>query len=307
MTVVACIGGLTLDHVRTASATSGPYPGGNALYAAVGVALAGGTPLMQAVIGEDFPEQIMDRLVSAGLDVSGVERVRGPSFHVLLDVASDPRQISYLPTSGRNDVLDPTPPRRLNASIDAAHIAAIPTQSQQAWANRLQADRVPFTLDTVFIRNEIEPCAEDLLSLAATATAFMPSVEDLSALWPGISPHRGAADLSRRTQRTVVVTCGAAGAVGCDQGTLVTMPAYPVESVDSTGAGDAYCGAFASAVSQGHGLVDAMALASACASVVVESFGAEHGLNEEARRLATSRAAELKKLASEEPRHAAEF
>ncbi|TXN31466.1 ribokinase [Lacisediminihabitans profunda] len=73
----------------------------------------------------------------------------------------------------------------------------------------------------------------------------------------------------------VVVTLGSAGAVLYDRGAeLVRVAAPRVTAVDTTGAGDTFCGAFAAAIADGREYEDAARFATAAAALSVQSIGA---------------------------------
>jgi ribokinase len=74
----------------------------------------------------------------------------------------------------------------------------------------------------------------------------------------------------------VVVTLGAAGAVVARRGSEpVPVPGVPARVVvDTTGAGDTFCGAFAAARARGLDAVEATQVACAAASISVERPGA---------------------------------
>lgn len=74
----------------------------------------------------------------------------------------------------------------------------------------------------------------------------------------------------------VVVTLGAAGArLERRDGASLIVPAPRVDAVDTTGAGDTFCGVFGATLARGHDDLTALRLASAAASVAVERAGAQ--------------------------------
>ena len=76
----------------------------------------------------------------------------------------------------------------------------------------------------------------------------------------------------------VVITLGEKGLIwrrGQDRGAL---PAFPINAIDTTGAGDAFHGAFAAAVSSGMNWLDVLRYASAAGSLCCTKIGARSGL-----------------------------
>ena len=110
-----------------------------------------------------------------------------------------------------------------------------------------------------------------------------------------------ATRLSQWTGAIVIVTLGAKGAICCLAATEETRPALahlppfsmrvsaaplrgPGGATDTTGAGDAFAGAFAASVARGGSLGDALREASACGAATCEAYGARSGALEEAVR-----------------------
>ena len=77
---------------------------------------------------------------------------------------------------------------------------------------------------------------------------------------------------------TVVVTLGADGAILVSGGDAVVLPAPPVEVVDTTGAGDAFCGAIAEALARGVAIDEATARAVHAGSLATTRRGAQPSL-----------------------------
>ena len=77
---------------------------------------------------------------------------------------------------------------------------------------------------------------------------------------------------------TVVGTLGADGALLVAGGDVVVLPAPPVEAVDTTGAGDAFCGAIAEALARGVAIDEATARAVHAGSLATTRRGAQPSL-----------------------------
>ena len=76
----------------------------------------------------------------------------------------------------------------------------------------------------------------------------------------------------------MVVTLGAAGALArCGEG-FIESPAYGVEAIDTTGAGDVFRGAFVWAVLQGWDVAAVLEAANAAAAMSCRALGAQGGL-----------------------------
>lgn len=86
--------------------------------------------------------------------------------------------------------------------------------------------------------------------------------------------------LSKRYGIDVIFTLGKRGAVLYEQAAdkVTHIPAKEVEAVETTGAGDAFVGALAHALSEGKSLVDACHFATECSAVTVQGVGAQQAM-----------------------------
>jgi ribokinase len=93
--------------------------------------------------------------------------------------------------------------------------------------------------------------------------------------------------LITRGGQNVVVTLGAAGARIVGPDTSLTIPGRRAAVLDTTGAGDCFCGVMAAALSEGASLDAAVSIANAAAAISTEHAGASAPAD--LRQLATSR------------------
>ena len=95
-----------------------------------------------------------------------------------------------------------------------------------------------------------------------------------------VSNHAGSVEqcLERIQVPCVVVTLGSRGACARVDGQIVKQPAFPVTPVDTTGAGDTFCGAFVAALSQGQDVANALRQASAAGALACTKPGAQSSI-----------------------------
>lgn len=116
--------------------------------------------------------------------------------------------------------------------------------------------------------------------LLAATDWLAPNETEFAAIFGGEPRGDGAAARIKGAAATsgtkLTVTLGSAGAVIALPGEeLITIPAPEANVVDTTGAGDAFLGAFAFALASGLTPVEAAKLSVACASASVERLGTQ--------------------------------
>ncbi len=115
------------------------------------------------------------------------------------------------------------------------------------------------------------------------AVDYLVCSEKFARQWLGEdAPERALAGLAERSP-AVVVTLGERGLIWRKGGESGAMPAFPVEVVDTTGAGDAFHGAFAAALAAGLDWPDILRLASAAGALCCEVLGARPGIPDRKR------------------------
>ena len=137
---------------------------------------------------------------------------------------------------------------------------------------------------TVLNPAPVQELSDELLGLV---TYLTPNAGEVAAL-TGIevsdldSGRRAAARLCERGVGTVIITLGEEGALVYDGATAVHFEAFPIEVIDTTGAGDAFNGALAVGLSAGGSLEQVIPLASAAAALTCTRRGAQDALPDRA-------------------------
>ena len=101
--------------------------------------------------------------------------------------------------------------------------------------------------------------------------------EFLSSI-PADSPEnirKAASVLLDKGIETVIITLGKGGSYIAQKGSSEMVPAYEVDAVDSTAAGDIYCGSLCTALVEGKTMAEAVRFASAAAAISVTRLGAQ--------------------------------
>ena len=105
---------------------------------------------------------------------------------------------------------------------------------------------------------------------------FIPNEHELEQFTPDIDGDylTRAKHLVYQGIKHVIVTLGEHGSLYVDDKQSISIEPYKVHSVDTTAAGDSYCGAFVTALSQGKDVIEAMKFASKASSITVTRKGA---------------------------------
>jgi ribokinase len=201
-------------------------PGG-AGTTAVGLARLGLAAAVVAPLGDDVAGRTLRTLLEAeGVRCAGAASVRTP-VTVVLPLGGDRAMITYEPP----------------ARVDWELVARLTPRAVVAAADQLEL--VPGRLATYAVVGELEA---DLLERRVPqrlerAHAILLNASEALRITDGSEPEAAALSLAELVE-TVVVSCGADGAVAASGGELVTARAPAVEARDTTGAGDLLVAAY---------------------------------------------------------------
>ena len=85
----------------------------------------------------------------------------------------------------------------------------------------------------------------------------------------------GRSEILKKTEGILIVTLGSHGYEICNNKGSKVFPCYKVSAVDTTGAGDTFCGGIAASLSRGQSIEQAASFASAAASLACTKLGAQ--------------------------------
>lgn len=264
------------------------YGGGKGANQGVAVARSGVATVMLGAVGRDaFGEQRLaalraDRIVTDWIEVA--EDVASGVALIIVDDSGENR-IVYVP--GATLTVGPDAARR---AVRAAHPSSV-----------LATLELPIPTLRVLFEEAVTIGARVVLNAAPGPRAgaeLLPHVDVLIANEVEARQLSGTADTVSDWQaiglqligmgpRAVILTLGAAGAVVIDGGELTHLAPPPVTVVDTTGAGDAFCGAFAAAVARGESMSDAARRGVVAGSLATTKAGAQPSIptDEEIMRL----------------------
>lgn len=252
--------------------------GGKGANQAVGAARAGGDVWFVNCVGDDaFGPLVKDNLRQAGVHVDYVTEQRGTASGAALVMVGGAGENYLSVAPGANYKLTPDMIRALAPMLQDA--AMVLLQYEITPESLYAAIDVCFELGKPVMFNlaPARPLDESVLSRIAYLVVNETEAEFLCGFAVD-SPDRvteAARALLRKGAKNVVLTLGAGGVFLASGDGCRHVPAFRVQAVDTTAAGDVFCGALAVALVEGQPLAGAVRFASAAAAISVTRLGAQ--------------------------------
>ncbi len=253
--------------------TFGTYLGGKGLNQAVAARRMGADVALIGRVGaDDFGTRILEALRDEGIDTTFIEADRQEPTGTAVILVEESGENSIVVIPGANGVLTPADIDRAADVIRSATVLLL--QLEVPLTTTLHAAQLARAADTTVI---LTPAPAQRLppALFAATDVLVPNAIEVAQVLDTIaSPTEAAHALLGQGCRAVVVTLGAQGALLVTPDAEQSIAAFPVQAVDTVGAGDAFAGALAASLAQGHDLTTALRYASAAGALAVTQAGA---------------------------------
>jgi ribokinase len=255
--------------------------GGKGANQALAARRLGGEVRMIGCVGDDADgRRIRESLTAAGIGVEGlVATADAATGTALITVDAQGRnQIAVAPGANHSLTIDMAEP--FAASIAWADVVACQLETPLPVVRWALGEARRHEVATILNPAPVQPLDPDILS----HVDFLTPNEHEAARLTGLavdsleSAREAAGRLLASGAGAVLITLGEGGVLACHGYTAIHFPAFSVEVVDTTAAGDAFNGALALGLAAGGTLEQAIPLASAAAALACTKRGAQDSL-----------------------------
>jgi len=241
-------------------------PGGKGANQAVAVAKLGGNVKLIGCIGQDtFGAELKQHLMNQGVDVSNVEPVTQSTATATITVYNGDNSIIVIPAA--------------NNAVTAQYV-----QSKEAViaASDIVIVQLEIPLEAVLKAVEIAKANGATVILNPAPIQSLPAklIQQVDYITPNeheqvlLREQHSAEDIEGK----LIVTKGSEGVSIIQDGMEINIPAFKIDVVDTTGAGDSFNGGLAVALSRGMSLKEACEYGSAVAALSITKLGAQTGM-----------------------------
>jgi len=268
---IGVVGSINLDLVASGASLPAPgetvtgarfakHPGGKGANQALAARRLGGDVIMTGCVGDDeLADAALSLLREDGVDLSHIRVVEEETTGVALIAVSEAGENQIVVASGAN------------ALVNASDVSRLPDCDAVLCQLEVPVDAVMAAFD------QIKGLFAVNLAPATDIPDRLLKGADLIIVNSGEAAFYGEALLENTG--LVVVTLGGDGAKLYQGGKVrAHVPAFAVEVIDTTGAGDTFSGALVLALAEGQSPEDALRFASAASALAVTKAGAQPSL-----------------------------
>jgi sugar/nucleoside kinase (ribokinase family) len=272
---VLVVGTVAFDSIETPFGSAERILGGSAAYFALGASFF--TPVrVVGVIGRDFPQEYIDLFTKRNIDIEGLRKERGETFHWRGRYHED---INVRDTLELHlNVLAGFVPHLPERYRDAEYVflGNIDPVMQTEVLDQIRAMKL-VVCDTM--DHWIRESPEELRKVLKRIEMLVINDSEARLLSGYNNIVRAARAILKMGPKVILIKRGEYGVLQISDDSTFATPAYPLEEVfDPTGAGDSFAGGFLGQLARSgdhseRGLRRAIVYGSVVASFTVEDFG----------------------------------
>ncbi|AJS57666.1 ribokinase [Paenibacillus sp. IHBB 10380] len=241
-------------------------PGGKGANQAVAAARLGAHVQMIGCVGNDiFGKDILEHLQDEGIDVSNVEPVTDVTGTATIIVSNQDNSIIVVPAAN-------------------SHVTASFVNSKRDVIADSDILILQLEIPLEAVQKAVEIAKENGVTVILNPAPMQELPSELIKNVNYLTPNEHEQMLLKR-ERTeeelegkLIVTKGSQGVTILEATRDINIPAYPINVVDTTGAGDAFNGGLALALSKGFTLREACKYGNAVAALSTTKLGAQTGM-----------------------------
>jgi ribokinase len=294
---IAVVGSANID--LTTYTSRSPHPGetvfgedfvlgfgGKGANQAVAAQSCGAKVDMVARVGDDlFAAATIKNFKSLGVGTRHVRKVKGISSGAATILVDEAGQNRIVVVKGANDKLTTRALTEASPTLRRADIVVV--QFEIPMPTIYQTVRFAEKNGLPCILNPAPACEVDLKRLSGV-DYFIPNESEAETI-AGMRVRNEkeakacATHFLNQGLRRIIITLGAQGALVADQDTMELIPAFPAVPIDTTGAGDAFIGSFATFLAEGFPEREAVARANLYAALSTTRKGTQASFVKRAR------------------------
>ena len=271
---ILVVGSVAFDSVETPFGRGDDVLGGSATYFSTSASFFTGVQLV-AVVGEDFPDEPRQFLMSRGVDLAGLQTRPGKTFRWKGRYSYDLNEAHTLET--HLNVFETFHPQ-LPESYRHAELVFLANIDPELQLEVLQQVEKPKLIACDTMNFWIEGKRDALVHTLGHVDILVINESEVRQLAEEANLVKAARQVLAMGPKTLVVKRGEYGVLVFNQHSIFSAPAYPLEEVfDPTGAGDTFAGGFMGYLAATNNLSDetirkATVFGSVMASYTVEDF-----------------------------------
>ena len=269
------VGSVAFDTIETPYGRKEKIVGGSGTYCSLAASFFT-QPMIVSVVGEDFPDEIIDLFKKRNIDTQGVEVRLGKTFHWEGRYGDDPNQRTTIKTE--LNVFEDFRPELPDGYrlADLVFLANIDPDQQEEILNQAQKPKLT-AMDTINLWINSKP--DSLLRVLERVDMFFGNEEEIRMLTHETNLIKAGKKLQERGPSIIIIKKGEHGALVLGKEFVFGVLAHPCEEVvDPTGAGDCFAGGFLGHLDKVRSFDEkeirkAAVYGSVLASFVIEDFG----------------------------------